>query len=69
MMEKISVKGNDMHPLYQFLTEKIKNGVMDSSVKWNFQKYLINEKGQLEKVIDPATVPNDPEIVKWITAK
>jgi glutathione peroxidase len=69
MMEKISVKGNDMHPLYQFLTDKSKNGVMDSSVKWNFQKYLINEKGVLEKVIAPATAPDDPEIIEWITAK
>lgn len=49
MMEKISVKGNDMAPMYHFLTEKSKNGLQDSEVEWNFQKYLINEKGQLEK--------------------
>ena len=41
MMSKISVKGDDMHPLYQWLTEKDKNGLEDSSVSWNFQKYLI----------------------------
>lgn len=49
MMSKISVKGKKMHPLYQFLTEKEKNGVEDSSVGWNFQKYLIGKDGQLEK--------------------
>lgn len=66
MMDKISVKGSDMAPIYQFLTEKIKNGVQDSEVQWNFQKYLINEEGKLEKVISPQTLPTDPEIVNWI---
>ena len=66
MMSKISVKGKDMHPLYQFLTQKSKNGVMDSKVSWNFQKYLIGKDGHLEKVIDPKTLPNDPEVIEWI---
>ena len=67
MMSKISVKGKDMHPLYQFLTQKSKNGVMDSKVSWNFQKYLIGKDGHLEKVIDPKTLPNDPEVIEWIS--
>lgn len=66
MMSKISVKGKDMHPLYQFLTEKSKNGLQDSEVEWNFQKYLINEKGELDKVISPRVLPTDNEIVNWI---
>jgi glutathione peroxidase len=66
MMSKISVKGADMAAVYQFLTQKSKNGLEDSEVKWNFQKYLLNEKGELVKVIDPKTLPNDPEIIKWI---
>ena len=66
MMSKISVKGSDMHPLYQFLTQKSKNGLQDSEVEWNFQKYLINEKGELEQVIKPQTLPSDPSIAKWI---
>lgn len=66
MMDKVSVKGNDMCAVYQFLTQKSKNGLQDSSVEWNFQKYLINEKGQLEKVIKPQVSPTDPEIVSWI---
>ena len=55
MMSKISVKGKDMHEVYQFLTQKSKNGLEDSKVEWNFQKYLLNEKGELEKVISPRT--------------
>jgi glutathione peroxidase len=66
MMSKISVKGSDINEVYKFLTEKSLNGLEDSSVKWNFQKYLLNEEGKLEKVIDPRTLPNDPEIIKWI---
>jgi glutathione peroxidase len=66
MMSKISVKGNDMHEIYQFLTQKSKNGLQDSEVEWNFQKYLINEKGELEKVISPQVLPTDASIVDWI---
>jgi glutathione peroxidase len=66
MMEKISVKGEDMHPLYHWLTEKNKNGVLDSEVGWNFQKYLIDEKGQLVKMMEPKTKPDDEQIVSWI---
>ena len=66
MMDKVSVKGDDMSPVYQFLTQKSKNGLQDSEVSWNFQKYLLNEKGELEKVISPRTLPKDPEILNWI---
>jgi len=69
MMSKISVKGKDIHPLYLWLTKKEYNGVMDSDVKWNFQKYLIDENGHLVKVISPKTKPMDAEIVNWITGK
>ncbi|MFP9099096.1 glutathione peroxidase [Flavobacterium sp. RHBU_24] len=67
MMEKISVKGNDMAPIYKFLTQKSKNGLQDSEVEWNFQKYLINEKGELVKVVSPKTLPTDPEITDWLS--
>ncbi|MFY8097550.1 MAG: glutathione peroxidase [Flavobacterium sp.] len=66
IMSKISVKGSDIHPIYQFLTQKAKNGLQDSEVQWNFQKYLIDEEGHLAKVISPRTLPNDPEIINWI---
>ena len=44
MAAKISVKGKDMALIYQWLTNKEYNNYQDSKVKWNFQKYLINEK-------------------------
>jgi glutathione peroxidase len=66
MMSKISVKGSDMAPIYKFLTQESQNGFADSEVEWNFQKYLINEKGQLEKVVGPRILPTDDEIIKWI---
>ena len=66
MAAKITVKGEDMAPIYKWLTEKKHNGFKDSEVKWNFQKYLINEKGQLIDVIEPRTKANLPEIIKEI---
>jgi glutathione peroxidase len=66
MMSKVSVKGDDMCELYEFLTQKSKNGLQDSQVEWNFQKYLINENGQLEKVISPQITPMSTEIVSWV---
>ena len=67
MMSKIVVKGSRKHPLYQFLTQKSKNKFKDSRVTWNFQKYLINKDGNIEKIISPRTRPDSQEIVSWIT--
>jgi glutathione peroxidase len=69
MMSKISVKGKEMEPLYQYLTFKSLNNLSDNEVKWNFQKYLINEEGKLEKVISPRTSPLDASIIEWIESK
>lgn len=66
MMDKVSVKGDDMCEVYKFLTQKSKNGLQDSEVEWNFQKYLINEKGELAKVIKPKTLVTEPEVINWI---
>ncbi|MCT7904342.1 Glutathione peroxidase homolog BsaA [Candidatus Ornithobacterium hominis] len=66
MMSKISVIGKEQHPLYQFLTQKNKNGKMDSEVKWNFQKYLINPDGSLAEVYYSKTNPMDEKIQSWI---
>ena len=67
MMSKITVKGTKKHPIYQFLTQKSKNNYKDSRVTWNFQKYLINQDGRIEKIISPRTRPDSEEIVSWIT--
>jgi len=69
MMEKISVKGDDMAPVYRWLTEKSENGVLDSEVKWNFQKYLIDENGKLVKMISSREKPDSEEIINWIEGK
>jgi len=66
MMSKISVKGSDMDPLYKWLTSKSENGVKDSEVTWNFQKFLIDENGKLVDVVDPKVKPDDDKIVSWI---
>jgi len=66
MMSKISVKGNDQADIYKWLTTKELNGVEDSKVKWNFQKYLISSEGQLQKVLSSGTEPDDEEIINWI---
>jgi glutathione peroxidase len=66
MMGKISVKGDDMHELYQWLTQKAKNGVEDSEVTWNFQKYLIDEKGNYVAMVAPQESPACDEIINFI---
>jgi glutathione peroxidase len=69
MMEKIDVKGDDMNAVYKWLTSKELNGKMDSSVKWNFQKYLIDEKGNLVDVVSSDEKPMGDKIVNWIKGK
>jgi glutathione peroxidase len=69
MMSKISVKGKDIDPLYKWLTSKEQNGVMDAPVTWNFQKFMIDEKGNLIDMVPPKESPQCDKIVKWITGK
>jgi glutathione peroxidase len=69
MMAKISVKGDDMAPLYKWLTSKEKNGVMDSEVKWNFQKYLIDENGKLVDVVYSKEKPSSDKVTAWVSSK
>lgn len=67
LMQKISVKGNDMSPVYKWLTSKSLNGVKDSEVTWNFQKYLIDENGKLVDVLDPKTKPDSDKVLSWLS--
>ena len=60
--EKIKVKGKEQHDIYKWLTSAEKNGKLDSEVKWNFQKYLIDEKGRLINVFYSQTTPLSAEI-------
>ncbi|MBW6497740.1 MAG: glutathione peroxidase [Bacteroidales bacterium] len=66
MSDKVSVKGEDMHPVYQWLTEKDLNGWNTKSPTWNFQKYLVDENGELEAVFAPSVKPLDKKIVSQL---
>ena len=61
-MEKISVKGDDMHPLYQWLSIKEENGVCSDAPSWNFCKYLIDEKGKIIQFFKSKVNPLSEEI-------
>ena len=65
-MAKISVVGSEQHEIYQFLTKASINGTQDSTVKWNFQKFLVDEKGQVVESIPSGVLPIADEIVNWI---
>ena len=56
LFEKIEVKGKGMHPLYEWLTSETK-GVLNSKIKWNFTKFLINKKGNIVGRYAPTDVP------------
>ncbi len=68
MMEKISVRGEDMHPLYKWLTSKEENGIMDSEVIWNFQKYLIDEEGNFVDVLYSKERPGSDKVISWLNS-
>lgn len=63
---KVAIKTDPVHPIYQWLTNKTYNGVMDSDVAWNFQKYLLDESGALVKTYPSAVSPLDEAIITWI---
>jgi glutathione peroxidase len=69
MMSKISVKGDDIAPVYKWLTRKEENQVMDAPVKWNFQKFMIDENGNLAGMATPGDKPFSDKIVNWIENK
>ena len=66
MTEKIDVKGKNQHPIYQWLTRKELNGVKNSSVKWNFQKYLVGKNGNFIDFFYSITKPLSKKITKYL---
>jgi glutathione peroxidase len=66
MAAKVSVKGDDIAPIYKWLTEKSENGVMDADIKWNFTKFLLNENGVLIAKFDSKVTPLSDEIVGYL---
>jgi glutathione peroxidase len=66
MAEKVSVKGDDIHPLFQYLVdEAAKMGVQDP-IKWNFTKFLLDEHGKLIAVINNKVNPMSEEVTKYL---
>jgi len=66
MMSKLSVKGKDQDPIYNWLTNKSENGKVDAEVSWNFQKFMIDEEGNLVDFASPRESPMSDKIIKWI---
>lgn len=66
MLEKATTKGSDKHPVFKWLTEKQINGKKSSRIWWNFQKYLVNEKGELVDYFLPITKPDSPKILEQL---
>jgi glutathione peroxidase len=66
VMAKTSVSGDKEDPLYEWLTRKDLNGVMDTKVAWNYQKYMIDENGKLVGVIEPKESPTSEKVIDWI---
>ncbi len=69
MMEKVNVKGDSICEIYKWLTTKELNGVESSSVKWNFQKYMVDENGFLVNHVLSMKKPNSSTIINWIEGK
>lgn len=69
MMAKIVVKGDSISPLYKWLTTKTENGKTDAPVQWNFQKFMIDQNGQLVNYALPAESPFCDKIVNWLEGK
>ncbi len=66
IMDKVHVKGDEQHELFDFLSDKKKNGNVNSTPKWNFHKYLINKEGEVEDYYFSITSPTSSKIKKKI---
>jgi glutathione peroxidase len=68
LSKKINIRTAPVHPLYQWLTQAVQNGMADTEVEWNFQKYAISPEGQWQAVFSAETSPLDERIIHWIEA-
>lgn len=66
MTTMVEVKGKDQHPIYQWLTQKSQNGVGDYKISWNFNKFLIDENGQLLAYFPSNVKPMDEQILNYL---
>ena len=68
MMAKVSVKGEDITPLYQFLTDKAMNPRTGGAIQWNFTKFLIGTDGRVIARFEPDVTPDSPQVTSAIEA-
>jgi len=66
VMAKITIKGDNMNPVYKWLTSSKENGTLDAKVMWNFQKFLVDENGHVEDVIWPIGSPESKRVEEWL---
>lgn len=66
MAAKVSVKGKDIAPIFEFLTDKKLNGVKNTTILWNFTKFLLNEKGEIIDTFISTTKPTSDSITKYL---
>jgi glutathione peroxidase len=68
IFSKIVVKGQGIHPLYQFLTDKSTDPKFGGEIKWNFTKFLVSRKGEVIARFEPKVTPESPELIKAVEA-
>jgi glutathione peroxidase len=66
IMEKITIKGDNPHPIYKWLTSSEENGTLDSKVTWNYQKFLVDENGEVVDSFSPISSPKNNRIIEWL---
>ena len=66
LADKIDVKGDNIAPIYQWLTMKSKNGILDASIGWNFNKFLIDENGKMMAYFPSSVKPDSEDILKYL---
>lgn len=66
LTSKVNIKSSPVHPIYQWLTQKSKNGSIDAEVQWNFNKFLIDEQGRLIRHLPSGVTPLDEQILDWV---
>lgn len=66
LTQKVDVKGDNIHPIYKWLSSKKENGVLDATIKWNFNKFLLDENGVLLAYFSSSVKPDSEEISKFL---
>lgn len=69
LMSRVDVKGKEQHPVYRWLTSRSENGALDSEVKWNFHKFLIDEEGRLVMSLESGVSPLDERVLAWLEGR